>query len=71
MLTFFFLHWTVIQGVYSRTPALAQVFSPVLTVQDVARQLKPTGLWLNIQVTVKLQVVYHIKVVPHMKLILK
>ncbi|KAM3302564.1 glycerophosphodiester phosphodiesterase GDPDL4 [Capsicum chacoense] len=37
------------QGVYSRAPNFDATPQQILTVQDVATQLKPPGLWLNIQ----------------------
>lgn len=46
----FFLTCTVNQGVYSRTDKFDGNVFQILTVQDMARQIKPPGLWLNIQV---------------------
>ncbi|KDO62176.1 hypothetical protein CISIN_1g003550mg [Citrus sinensis] len=37
------------QGVYSRTDKFDGNGFQILTVQDMARQIKPPGLWLNIQ----------------------
>ncbi|GMP52278.1 hypothetical protein CsSME_00018166 [Camellia sinensis var. sinensis] len=37
------------QGIYSRPDKLDGSLFPFLTVQDVAKQLNPPGLWLNIQ----------------------
>ncbi|XP_006346174.1 glycerophosphodiester phosphodiesterase GDPDL4 [Solanum tuberosum] len=37
------------QGVYSRSPRFDGTPQQILTVQDVATQVKPPGLWLNIQ----------------------
>lgn len=42
--------WTVNQGVYSRTNKFDGNMFPILTVQDVFKQNKPPGFWLNIQV---------------------
>ncbi|KAJ8527656.1 hypothetical protein K7X08_015107 [Anisodus acutangulus] len=40
---------TLRQGVFSRTEKLDGTLQKILTVQDVANQVKPPGLWLNIQ----------------------
>ncbi|KAK1391892.1 Glycerophosphodiester phosphodiesterase [Heracleum sosnowskyi] len=37
------------QGIYSRPEIFDHSFFQLVTVEDVARQLKPPGLWLNIQ----------------------
>ncbi|KAK1355604.1 Glycerophosphodiester phosphodiesterase [Heracleum sosnowskyi] len=37
------------QGVFSRSSLFDHSFFQIVTVEDVARQLKPPGLWLNIQ----------------------
>ncbi|XP_060187633.1 glycerophosphodiester phosphodiesterase GDPDL4 [Lycium barbarum] len=37
------------QGVYSRSPRFDGTPQQILTVQDVATQVKPPGFWLNIQ----------------------
>ncbi|KAK2639873.1 hypothetical protein Ddye_027668 [Dipteronia dyeriana] len=37
------------QGVYSRTNKFDGNVFPILTVEDMLRQVKPPGLWLNIQ----------------------
>ncbi|NP_001312539.1 glycerophosphodiester phosphodiesterase GDPDL4-like precursor [Nicotiana tabacum] len=37
------------QGVFSRSPRFDGTPQQILTVQDVASQVKPPGLWLNIQ----------------------
>lgn len=50
----FFVIWTVTQGVFSRSNLFDHSFFQVVTVEEVARQLKPPGLWLNIQVIIKL-----------------
>ena len=47
-----FINWIVTQGIYSRTNMFDQNFFQVVTVEDVARQLKRPGLWLSIQVTI-------------------
>ncbi|KAF3453367.1 hypothetical protein FNV43_RR03807 [Rhamnella rubrinervis] len=39
----------VTQGIYSRTNKFDGNFYQILTVDDVAKQLKPPGLWLNVQ----------------------
>lgn len=39
----------VTQGVYSRTYQFDQNGFTIMTIQDVVKQLKPPGLWLNIQ----------------------
>ncbi|ONI13536.1 hypothetical protein PRUPE_4G228400 [Prunus persica] len=39
----------VTQGIYSRTNKFDGNLYPILTVEDVATQLKPPGLWLNVQ----------------------
>ncbi|PQM33007.1 glycerophosphodiester phosphodiesterase GDPDL3 [Prunus yedoensis var. nudiflora] len=39
----------VTQGVYSRTNKFDGNMYPILTVEDVATQFKPPGLWLNVQ----------------------
>ncbi|XP_049398595.1 glycerophosphodiester phosphodiesterase GDPDL4-like isoform X1 [Solanum stenotomum] len=40
---------TLKQGVYSRTSRFDGTQQSILTVQDVVNQVKPPGLWLNIQ----------------------
>ncbi|KAH0707773.1 hypothetical protein KY289_012849 [Solanum tuberosum] len=40
---------TLKQGVYSRTSRFDGTHQSILTVQDVVNQVKPPGLWLNIQ----------------------
>ncbi|KAL8098705.1 hypothetical protein AgCh_031451 [Apium graveolens] len=40
---------TLTQGVFSRSNLFDRSFFQILTVEEVARQLKPPGLWLNIQ----------------------
>ncbi|TQE07672.1 hypothetical protein C1H46_006743 [Malus baccata] len=40
---------SVIQGIYSRTNKFDGNLYPILLVEDVATQVKPPGLWLNIQ----------------------
>ncbi|KAL1821457.1 hypothetical protein DCAR_0417869 [Daucus carota subsp. sativus] len=40
---------SLIQGVYSRTFQFDQNLFPVMTIQEVVKQVKPPGLWLNIQ----------------------
>ncbi|MCE3216368.1 hypothetical protein HAX54_006270 [Datura stramonium] len=40
---------TLRQGVYSRTERFDESQQRILTVQDVVNQVKPPGLWLNIQ----------------------
>ncbi|KAL8093082.1 hypothetical protein AgCh_035099 [Apium graveolens] len=37
------------QGVFSRSNLFDHSFFQIVTVEDVARQLKPPGLWLNVQ----------------------
>lgn len=50
LVTFCFVILTVRQGIYSRTNKFDGNLFQILTVDDVAKQLKPPGLWLNIQV---------------------
>lgn len=47
---------TVTQGVYSRSSKFDGNLFPILRVQDVASQLKPPALWLNIQVNILVHV---------------
>lgn len=45
-----FAIWTVSQGIFSRTEKFDGNLFRILTVEDMALQLKPPGLWLNVQV---------------------
>ncbi|XP_059662426.1 glycerophosphodiester phosphodiesterase GDPDL3-like [Cornus florida] len=40
---------SLIQGIYARTDKFDGNIFPILTVQDLVTQIKPPGLWLNIQ----------------------
>lgn len=55
---------TVKQGVYSRSPRFDGTPQQILTVQDVATQVKPPGLWLNIQVCIWLQYAFGTYLLP-------
>jgi hypothetical protein len=51
----FLVSWTVVQGVYSRTPKFDGSNYYILSVENVAKLVKSSsaGLWINVQVTTK------------------
>lgn len=55
----FLVTWTVVQGVFSRTPSFDGRKSHIIRVENVAKLVKPpsTGLWLNVQVTMKWNII--------------
>ncbi|KAF5199105.1 Glycerophosphodiester phosphodiesterase [Thalictrum thalictroides] len=42
-------NYSLVQAIFSRTPRFDDNLFPILTVEVVAQQFKPQGLWLNIQ----------------------
>lgn len=66
----FLVTWTVVQGVFSRTPSFDGRKSHILRVENVAKLVKSpsTGLWLNVQVTTYWNTLFSFKACPKFKI---